>query len=72
MFQSSFQKGNHIKMKQLVKKTPVPQRQEQAVQKVCEQLETVKQGTVAETQLKYVLKFKKWNLKKTQTNPTPN
>lgn len=67
----TYQKGNHIKMKQLVKKPPVSQTQEQPVQKVCEQLETVKQGTVAETQLKYVLKFKKWNLKKPQTNPTP-
>lgn len=56
-------------MKQLVKNRPTPQTLEQTVQKAYKQLETVKKGIVAETQLKYVLWFKKWNLKNLLNQP---
>lgn len=57
----TFQKEKHLKMKQ--KKLPTPQTLEQALQKAYEQLETDKKGIVAETQLKYVLPFKKLDKK---------
>lgn len=62
----TFQKEKHLKMKQ--KKLPTPQTLEQALQKAYEQLETDKKGIVAETQLKYVLPFKKLDKKKINKN----